>query len=74
MSDARRRRTRGSRKSPQTASTNQIRQTITEMYQARQIEWSLHLDYDRIDWAALLSLHLQMIELEGLETAIRELL
>jgi diacylglycerol kinase len=74
MSDAQRRRTRAPRKSQKTASPKQIRQGINEMLMARAIEFSLGLHDERIDWAMMLSLHLQMVELEALETAMAELL
>jgi hypothetical protein len=74
MSDARRRRTRAPRKSPKTASGEQIRQTMKDMHMSRCIEFSLALHDERVDWGMMLSLHLQMVELEGLETAIGELL
>jgi hypothetical protein len=74
MSDAQRRRTRAPRKSPKTVSGKQIRQTIKDMHMARCIEFSLALHDERVDWAMMLSLHLQMVELEGLEAAMGELL
>jgi hypothetical protein len=74
MSDAKRRRTRVPRKSQKTSSPKQIRQGIKEMLMARAIEFSLGLHDERVDWAMMLSLHLQMVELEGLETAMAELL
>jgi diacylglycerol kinase len=47
---------------------------MKDMHMSRCIEFSLTLHDERVDWGMMLSLHLQMVELEGLETAIGELL
>ncbi len=46
------------------ASPEQIRACAAEMYQLRQASWHLQLLEERPDWEHLLSLHLQMSELE----------
>jgi hypothetical protein len=50
----------------------QIRTYIKDMYDARQGEWSSSLLHRKIDWSYLLGLHLQMMELEHLQSKIEE--
>ncbi len=54
------------------ASPEQIRGQLTDDYLARQIEWSLALDAERVDWAYLLGLHLQMTEIEHLTESLED--
>jgi hypothetical protein len=54
---------------------DEIRAYIEEAYQARQTEWCIEL-IDRcndVDWAALLGLHLQLVELEHLRERMEDL-
>ncbi len=50
----------------------QIRAQLTNDYLARQIQWGLGLDAERIDWTQLLSLHLQLTELEHLTESLED--
>ena len=63
-------RTSTSRRKPFTPA--EIRAQLTNDYLARQIQWSLGLDAERVDWTYLLSLHLQLIELEYLAGSLEE--
>lgn len=53
----------------------EIRSYIEEQCDLRQTEWSIEL-FDKcndIDWARLLGLHLQLVELEHLRERLEEL-
>ncbi len=67
-----RRRSTGKSSRRRPASPQQIRAQLTDDYLARQIEWSLGLDAERIDWTYLLGLHLQMTEIEHLTESLEE--
>jgi hypothetical protein len=54
------------------ASPDQIRAQLKQDYIARQTEWTLSLEASRVDWAYLLGLHLQMIEIEHLSQSLEE--
>jgi hypothetical protein len=49
-----------------------IRAQLARNYSARQVEWSQQLDNEKVDWVCLLSLHLQMSEIEHLDDALQE--
>lgn len=51
-----------------------IRAAINEVYDSRQMEWSVEIfgEDEEIDWAYLLGLHLQMCELEHLQRTLEE--
>lgn len=57
------------------ATPEQIRAYIEDQYELRQTEWCVQLfDHcDGIDWAVLLGLHLQMVELEHLRERLEDL-
>ena len=60
---------------PRRATPEQLRSYVYEMYALRQAEWQLQLlEDERPDWSSLLGLHLQLSELERLQTAVEELL
>jgi hypothetical protein len=51
-----------------------IRAAINEVYDSRQMEWSVEIfgEDEEIDWSYLLGLHLQMCELEHLQRTLKE--
>jgi hypothetical protein len=52
-----------------------IRAAINEVYDSRQMEWSVEIfgEDEEIDWSYLLGLHLQMCELEHLQRTLEEM-
>jgi hypothetical protein len=52
-----------------------IRAAINDVYDSRQMEWSVELygEDEEIDWSYLLGLHLQMCELEHLQRTLEEM-
>jgi hypothetical protein len=52
-----------------------IRAAINEVYDSRQMEWSVEIfgEDEEIDWSYLLGLHLQMCELEHLQRTFEEM-
>ena len=61
------------KKTGKPVSPEQIRAYTTEMYQLRQAAWQVQLLEDCPDWEHLLSLHLQMSELEHLAAELESL-
>jgi hypothetical protein len=52
---------------------DQIRRHIARLVDAHQIEWHHELiSHPGPNWSRLLSLHLQMVELEGIEAGMQE--
>jgi hypothetical protein len=51
-----------------------VRAAINDVYDSRQMEWSVELygEDEEIDWSYLLGLHLQMCELEHLQRTLKE--
>jgi hypothetical protein len=51
-----------------------IRAAIGDIYDSRQMDWSIELcgEEEEIDWSYLLGLHLQMCELEHLQRTLEE--
>jgi hypothetical protein len=52
-----------------------IRAAINDIYDSRQMDWSIELcgEEEEIDWSYLLGLHLQMCELEHLQRTLEEI-
>jgi hypothetical protein len=58
---------------PSVPPVEQIRRAIRQAYDERQVEFHVELmELGRFDFARLLSLHLQLVELEALESGIAE--
>jgi len=51
---------------------SQIRAALRTAYKRRQHAWAALLASDQLDWTALLSLHLQMVELETMLEKLEE--
>jgi hypothetical protein len=67
-----RRRNSHQRNPDNAVSPEQIRAQLNQNYLARQTEWRLGLAGNRVNWAELLALHLQMTELEHLTESLEE--
>lgn len=51
----------------------EIRHHMAQLLDAMQVEWHYQLiSMPEMDWPRLLSLHLQMCELEGIEAGVQE--
>jgi hypothetical protein len=51
----------------------EIRHHLAQLLDAMQVEWQYQLvSMPEMDWTRLLSLHLQMCELEGIEAGVQE--
>ena len=69
-------RTRRKRSAPKPAdsSPDLLRQYVQKMAEQHQEEWQVELMEAAPHWVYLLGLHLRLIELENLESAVQELL
>jgi len=69
-------RRRAPARSPKSRITpEKIRAALSDIYDSRQVEWSVELfgEEEEIDWSYLLGLHLQMCELEHLQKTLVEI-
>lgn len=53
---------------------DQIRNYMQKMAEQHHQDWQLELTTEAPHWVYLIALHLRLIELENMETAVRELL
>ena len=75
MKQPSRRRAPARSRKQQEITPEKIRAAIDNVYDSRQVEWSVELfgEEEEIDWSYLLGLHLQMCELEHLQRTLEEI-
>jgi hypothetical protein len=75
MKQPSRRRAPARSRKPSRITPEKIRASLSDIYDSRQVEWSVQLcgEEDEIDWSYLLGLHLQMCELEHLQRTLTEI-
>ena len=62
-----------SRKKTQPPTPDEIRRHIEHLVDAQQVEWHYQLvSAPEPNWPRLMCLHLQMVELEGIDAAMQE--